>query len=221
MEGKSFSKLFHPDDVCTIRISLDNMFNNNDSQAIEFRLLHKQGNWIELESHCMPVLGGDNTIEHIVMVSGDISNRKKSEQLLLQSEKLAIVGELAAGVAHEIRNTLTTLKGFVQLNRSECCDDKYSDLLISEIERIETITSELLTLGKPLAFQPNRMDVREIIELTLELLTPEFKMNNIHCKLSAEETPIIITCEKNQIKQVFLNVIKNSIEAMGRWRYSN
>ncbi|MEH7483484.1 PAS domain-containing protein [Neobacillus drentensis] len=74
LEGKSFSKLFHPDDVCTIRISLDNMFNNNDSQAIEFRLLHKQGNWIELESHCMPVLGGDNTIEHIVMVSRDISN---------------------------------------------------------------------------------------------------------------------------------------------------
>ncbi|MCU6599004.1 ATP-binding protein [Peribacillus frigoritolerans] len=215
LEGIELSTLIHPEDVCRFIETLNGMYENIQSQSIEFRFQHIKGHWIELESRCMPVKGENHSIEHIVMISRDISERKKSEEILLQSEKLSIVGELAAGVAHEIRNPLTTIKGFVQISREEKKFD-FHDLLLSELERIETITTELLSLGKPQAIQLNRMNLRELIENTLELLTPQFNMNDIHFTLSVEESPIFITCEKNQLKQVFLNVLKNAIEAMNK-----
>jgi len=214
LEGIKLSALIHPDDVYTFRNSLDGWFENQESQSFEFRFHHKNGDWIEVESRCMPVRGEDGSVENIVMISRDISERKKSEEILLQSEKLAIVGELAAGVAHEIRNPLTTIKGFVQLYKQENNSVEYRELLLNELERIETITSELLSLGKPLAIKRNRMNVKQLIENTLDLLSPQVSMNNIQFNLSVEDSPIFITCEKNQLKQVFLNIIKNAIEAM-------
>lgn len=214
LEKVELCKFIHPDDVCIFKDSINKMFENKESHSMEFRLRHKQGYWIEFESRCMPVKGEGHTIENIVIISRDISERKKSEEILLQSEKLSIVGELAAGVAHEIRNPLTTIKGFVQLYKSGKVSFDFNDLLLSELERIESITSELLSLGKPQAVQLNRANVRELIENTLELLSPEALMNDIQFKLRAEELSFYITCEKNQLKQVFLNILKNAMEAM-------
>jgi PAS domain S-box-containing protein len=214
LERFELCKFIHPDDACMFKENIMKMFRNNKSQSLEFRYHHKDGRWVEFESRCMPVRGEKHFIEHIVIISRDISERKKAEEILLQSEKLSIVGELAAGVAHEIRNPLTTIKGFVQLNKWGNSSNEYNDLLLSELERIETITSEMLSLGKPQAIKLSRVNLRELIENTLELLSPQALMNDILFNLTVEESPFFITCEKNQLKQVFLNIIKNAIEAM-------
>lgn len=214
LTGVELSALIHPDDVCKVKNRCDGMFEIKQSQLIEFRLQHKNGEWIVIESRFMPVKGEEGSIEHFVKISRDITERKKSEDILLQSEKLSVVGELAAGIAHEIRNPLTTIKGFVQLFKNENKSTKYTELLLSELDRIETITSELLTLGKPQAVKLIRMNVKELLENTLDILTPQFIMNDIQFHLIVEETPFYIICEKNQLKQVFINLIKNAIEAM-------
>ncbi|WP_223282785.1 ATP-binding protein [Neobacillus kokaensis] len=205
-------RFMHPDDVEMFINSLVRMFEKGQSESIEYRVRHKDGRWIELESHCMPVKENDILVEHIVMISRDITERKKSEEILLQSEKLSIVGELAAGVAHEIRNPLTTIKGFVQLYKAD--NGSYSDLLLDELERIETITSEMLSLGKPQAIEVIRTDLRELLEKTIDLLSPQAHMHNIQFHFEYGESPLFITCGKNQLKQVFLNIFKNAIEAM-------
>lgn len=207
-------KFIHPDDVSLFKNTLNKLFNNKKAQSVEYRFKHRAGHWIEVESRCMPVKGEEHIIEHIVIISRDISERKKSEEFLLQSEKLSVVGELAAGVAHEIRNPLTTIKGFVQLYKNEDRSVEFTELLLSELERIETITSELLSLGKPQAIQMNRTNLRELIENTLELLSPQAHMNDIQFKVSFEDQPFFVIGEKNQLKQVFLNILKNAMEAM-------
>ncbi|WP_237389701.1 ATP-binding protein [Bacillus sp. USDA818B3_A] len=207
-------QLIHPDDVSMFQDSIRKMFTYMESQSMELRLKHKEGYWIEFESKCMPVKGSEDTVENIVIISRDISERKKSEEILLQSEKLSIVGELAAGVAHEIRNPLTTIKGFVQLYKAENRSNHYNDILLSELERIEAITSELLSLGKPQAVQLNQVSLGELLENTVELLHPQANMNNIQFDLMVDGGPFIVNGEKNQLKQVFLNVLKNAIEAM-------
>ena len=207
-------RFIHSNDVEMFKSTLDRMFENGESKSIEFRLIHKNGNWIEFESRGVPVKGENGEIEHIVIISRDISERKKAEEILLQSEKLSIVGELAAGVAHEIRNPLTTIKGFIQLFKWENGADEINDLLLSELARIETITSEMLTLGKPQAVQLHRTNLRELVENTLELLSPQAHMENIQFNLCVEDSSFFITGEKNQLKQVFLNILKNAIEAM-------
>ena len=205
-------KFIHVEDVADFKNTIKTIIEQKESQALEFRLKHKEGHYIEFESRCMPVKGEGQSVEHIVIISRDVSERKKAEEFLLQSEKLSIVGELAAGVAHEIRNPLTTIKGFLQLYRGE--NTAIDRLLLTELERIEGITSELLSLGKPQAVQLNRTDLRELIEDTLELLSPEALMNGIQINLKEEDTAFFITCERNQLKQVFLNILKNAMEAM-------
>ncbi len=214
LEEVKLCKFIHPNDVELFRSTLAGMFENKESKAIEFRLRHKNGDYIEFESRCKPVKGQNDEIEHIVIISRDISERKKAEEILLQSEKLSIVGELAAGVAHEIRNPLTTIKGFVQLYKWENGANEINELILSELGRIESITSEMLTLGKPQAVQLHRTNLRELLENTLELLSPQANMENIQFKLCVEESSFFITGEKNQLKQVLLNVLKNAIEAM-------
>lgn len=214
LEDVKLCRFLHPDDVELFKSTIDRMFECKESKLIEFRLHHNSGHWIEFESRCVPVKGDYDDIEHIVIISRDISERKQAEEILLQSEKLSIVGELAAGVAHEIRNPLTTIKGFVQLYKWENGADEINDLLLSELARIETITSEMLTLGKPQAVQLHRTNIRELVENTLELLSPQAHLENIQFKLCVDESPFFITGEKNQLKQVFLNVLKNAIEAM-------
>jgi PAS domain S-box-containing protein len=207
-------KFIHPEDVDLFKDTIDSMFERSESKSLEFRLHHKQGHWIEFESRCMPVKGKSQEIERIVIISRDISERKKAEEILLQSEKLSIVGELAAGVAHEIRNPLTTIKGFLQLYKWESSNSEINGLLLSELDRIETITSEMLSLGKPQAVELHRTNLGELLENTLELLSPEALMSGIQFNLRIEDSGIFITCEKNQLKQVFLNILKNAIEAM-------
>ncbi|ESU34489.1 hypothetical protein G3A_00855 [Bacillus sp. 17376] len=206
--------LIHPDDVVIFRDTITKIMKNKESMPVEFRFQHINGEWMDFESRCMPVMNDAQSIEYIVIISRDISERKKSEEILLQSEKLSIVGELAAGVAHEIRNPLTTIKGFVQLYGKEDKSSEINNLLLSELERIETITSEMLSLGKPQAIQLNRANLCDLIDHTVEFLSPQANMKNMQFSRSYLGTDFFITCEKNQIKQVFLNIFKNAMEAM-------
>ncbi|MFD2443047.1 ATP-binding protein [Bacillus sp. CGMCC 1.16607] len=215
-ENVELCKMIHPEDIELFKDTILKLFEKKESQSMEFRFKHKVGSWVEFESRCMPVLGEYNIIEHIVIISRDISERKKAEEILLQSEKLSIVGELAAGVAHEIRNPLTTIKGFVQLYKKEEHSNVFTDLILSELERIETITSELLSLGKPQAIQLNRTNLREMVENTVELLSPQALLNNIRFNLEIEESAFFIIGEKNQLKQVLLNILKNALESMNK-----
>ncbi|WP_066319810.1 ATP-binding protein [Bacillus sp. FJAT-29814] len=214
LEGADLCKFIHPDDIGTFKNTIQGMFQSKESQSMEFRFLQKGGRWIEFESRCVPVEGENHAVEHIVIISRDISERKKSEEILLQSEKLSIVGELAAGIAHEIRNPLTTIKGFIQLYKSTNSNFEFSELLLGELNRIETITGEMLTLGKPQAVKLVGADLRELIENTIELLSPQALLNGIQFQMVSEKSPFFITCEKNQLRQVFLNIFKNAMEAM-------
>ncbi|WP_052702840.1 ATP-binding protein [Paenibacillus beijingensis] len=145
----------------------------------------------------------------------DISERKKNEELLINSEKLYVAGQLAAGIAHEIRNPLTSLKGFLQLMSSgRQLGKNYHDIMKSELTRIETIVSELLMLSKPQIYELNYMDVRVIMADTITLLESQAALLGIEIQADLGKSPLWIYGVETQIKQVFINVLKNAVEAM-------
>ncbi|NGM85553.1 PAS domain S-box protein [Paenibacillus sp. 7124] len=150
-----------------------------------------------------------------VHVSRDMTERNRMEELLRQSEKLTTVGQLAAGVAHEIRNPLTTLRGFLQLQKEkQTVVPLHVDLMLSELERINLIVSEFLILAKPQAVRFQQKDVRHILHDVISLLDSQAHLHNIEVKDRFETTPAMVHCEENQLKQVFINIIKNGIESM-------
>ncbi|WP_261177956.1 ATP-binding protein [Anaerobacillus sp. CMMVII] len=130
------------------------------------------------------------------------------------SEKLSLVGQLSASIAHEIRNPLTTLKGFLQLIKSQGeFTPTYIDLMLSEMDRIESITSELLLLAKPQAIEFQEENMKDIIFDVVTLLQSQALMKNVEIIFLYEEVGSIY-CVSSQMKQVFINIIKNAIEAM-------
>ncbi|WP_281883387.1 ATP-binding protein [Paenibacillus sp. YYML68] len=146
----------------------------------------------------------------------DMTERKQTEALLLKSEKLSIAGQLAAGIAHEIRNPLTAIKGFHQLMKAEGNGKAfYFDILTEEMNRIELIVNELLLLAKPQAVQLKPVDVRALLERVYTLMESQVHLHNIEVELKCEpRVRTSIRCDENQMVQIFINFIKNAIEAM-------
>ncbi|MBP3950924.1 MEDS domain-containing protein [Bacillus sp. YZJH907-2] len=146
----------------------------------------------------------------------DLSQEKENEKLLIRSEKMAIVGELAASIAHELRNPLTSVKGFFQMMKTTNEKmDLYYTIIDDELSRIEQIASELLSLAKPHIDNWKEHNAVRLIEEVKLLLTSQTNMNNIRILLETDSAELNITCDSHKIKQVFINLIKNAIDSMG------
>lgn len=145
----------------------------------------------------------------------DITETEELEKRMHQSEKLALVGEMAADAAHEIRNPLAVVHGFLSLmnqSLSESNKDQFHlPLIMKEIERINVIIEEMLLTSKPGAPITKEVYIEEIIKEFLPLIVESSE--DIHFSIQLNQTPVNV--DVKQIKQVFHNMIRNSIEAMG------
>lgn len=157
-------------------------------------------------------LNGKNVF---LSISRDITERLKTEELLRKSEKLAVVGQLATAIAHEINNPLTAMKGFMHLLKSSenKKNEHYIDIVLSEIERIESITNEFMALAKPQTLEIKTNDLNVLMKQVVMILQPQAMMNNIQITTEFTSDTSFILCEGNQLKQVFINILKNAIEA--------
>lgn len=183
--------------------------------ALETVRITKAGRLIEVSVSRSPIIDESGKQSAWASITRDITNSKRMEELLRRSEKLTMVGQLAAGVAHEIRNPLTTLRGFIQLQeRTGTVNPAHTSMMLSELDRINLIVSEFLVLSKPQAVQFQVRDMRQILSEVLSLLDSQAHMHGVSFQIDYEEDLPFVCCEENQMKQVFINVIKNAIEAM-------
>ncbi|WP_246628115.1 ATP-binding protein [Paenibacillus oenotherae] len=175
----------------------------------------KSGEWISVSVTTSPIRDKNGAIRAIASITRDMTSRNKMEELLRRSEKLTTVGQLAAGVAHEIRNPLTTLRGFLQLQlETSKFNSRHVDIMLSELDRINLIVGEFLILAKPQATRFEEKDVRFIFGDVISLLDSQAHLCDIVFETDFSTDSCLISCEENQLKQVFINVIKNAIEAM-------
>ncbi|WP_411552606.1 ATP-binding protein [Paenibacillus lautus] len=182
---------------------------------VETVRLRKDGSTIEVSISTSLVRDENGEVTSMISVSRDVTERNRIEELLRRSEKLNTVGQLAAGVAHEIRNPLTTLRGFLQLQQqTHKANPDHIDLMLSELDRINLIVSEFLILAKPQAINFQERDVGIIMGDVISFLDSQAHLYGIEFKLDFIEEPTFVHCEENQLKQVFINLLKNAIEAM-------
>lgn len=213
-EGSKAYSLIHPDDLEKVKPIFHNMTRTKQPSSFDLRFLHQSGNWIDLEVRCIPILDSEGLIETFISVARDVTERKQTEELLRNSDKLSIIGQLAAGIAHEIRNPLTSLRGFIQLMKEADSGFSFYNIMISELDRINFIASELLLLAKPQAVNYKETEITLLVEDVIRLLDAQAILNNVQIVTRYQNNLPNITCEENQLKQVFINVLKNALEAM-------
>ncbi len=160
-----------------------------------------------------PIVEANGKVKRHISILKDITELKEKNDQIKQLDQLGVVGQLAAGIAHEIKNPLTAVKGFVQL-LSEESSSSYSDIILSELERIESIMGEFLYLAKPqkeIIFK--KENINHILHKVISFMNPEAVMNNVKFFFEFQKVPYVY-CESKQIKQVIINLVKNGIESM-------
>ncbi|MEI5909257.1 ATP-binding protein [Bacillus spongiae] len=207
---KHCNYLIHPEDWHDWMINETQ--NYQRYSFIQYRMITHSNVEIWVES--LFIIVPSATIREYVILSREITKRKQMEDALIQNEKLAAIGKLAAGIAHDIRNPLTSLKGFLDLMISGIQDPIYLQIMKTEIERIELTTNELMLLAKPSKKEVMRFDIQQIIRDTLMLLDTEAFKQQVQFRSDFHETPVYINGDPYQIKQVMINFVKNAIEAM-------
>ncbi|MGE7999326.1 PAS domain-containing sensor histidine kinase [Lysinibacillus sp. NPDC093190] len=152
----------------------------------------------------------------IVTVINDETEKKQLQHKVEHQQALNVVGQMAASIAHEIRNPLTSLKGFTELLKLNADEESrmYLSVIDSELQRMEQILSELLVLSKPTSMKVELLELDNIVKQVIEFMLPDALMKNIMIQYISTSTQVYIGGNENRLKQVFMNLIKNAMESM-------
>lgn len=151
----------------------------------------------------------------------DITERSMMEDKIKEAEKQVLAGQIAAGIAHEIRNPLTTVRGYLQFLENDA-DEKtaqlFSSLLIPEIDRVNKIISDFLSIAKPSSKEFEIITVQHFLhDYLLKFLESEALLYNIiiNVKIDPATKNLLIHCNREELLQVFINLFQNSLQAKG------
>ncbi|MBH5317370.1 PAS-domain containing protein [Paenibacillus sp. GSMTC-2017] len=147
----------------------------------------------------------------------DVSEYKQIEQSAMQNDKLAMLGKIAAAIAHEIRNPLTSIRGFIQLLQPyllEVGKEEYARIILTEIDRANDIIYEFLNSSKPSAPMKQSTSIELLIREVVMLTESEALLRNCEISMESYHSEATVSIDIKQVKQVILNIVKNSLDAV-------
>jgi PAS domain S-box-containing protein len=215
----------HAEDRPALQSLFAEMFNGRQSFAsLEIRVRHKLGEWRRIRCHFSPLCDETGKIDGVIISGRDVTDLKRLEEQLIQAEKLAAMGQMLAGVAHELNNPLTAILGVTELLRErEGFDDstkRQLDLTHRQARRAARIVQNLLEFSRPASPQKEPLDVSSLVERTLQLHEHSLRRNNVQVEFQPQPGLQSVVGDSNQLIQVFLNLISNAEHAIREVRES-
>jgi two-component system, NtrC family, sensor histidine kinase HydH len=186
--------------------------------VFEREYLHRQksGALMPMTLSVTPILDEKQTCTGAVILLRDLREIKKLEEKVRHSEKLAAIGELAAGVAHEIRNPLSSIKGFARFLAHSLSDriqeKEYAEIMVKEVDRINRVVNDLLTFARPMEPEPALTDVLELAEHTMRLVETDARSRDIKIRSKINPDLKRFLLDANQITQALLNLMLNALQ---------
>ncbi|HEY8488864.1 MAG TPA: ATP-binding protein [Thermaerobacter sp.] len=176
----------------------------------------RDGAPLAVAAQAFPLVGPEGERAGAVVLLQDVTQQRELELRARRSERLAAVGQLAAGAAHEIRNPLTAIKGFIQLigRRLEGETAGYIAIVLQEIERIEGIVNDLLLLARQPRLRLRPVDLAALLRRLVDMLRMAETARGCLIELIVTEPLPPVVADEGQLRQVFLNLIRNGLEAM-------
>lgn len=178
----------------------------------------KDGQLINASLTVSPIKDHFGEIIGVSTIVKDVSAQKKLEKEMIRMDQMALVAEMAASIGHEVRNPMTTVRGFLQLLGEHKNSAKYSEyipLMISELDRANSIITEFLSISRTKTTEFARQNLNDIIEQMLPLVQVEATNNEKSLKLELNTIPDLLLDHK-EIRQVILNLARNGLEAMAK-----
>lgn len=172
----------------------------------------------ELLCHSLTITDTQRQYLGKVLLISDVTEIKSLEQRMLESERLAAIGRMAGGVAHEVRNPLSSIKGLALLLKNKfpagSKEQATADLLIQETERMNRTITEMLSFTRPSALKLTPVDLADLLGRSLELVKAEAAENRIATELDVQPGLQPILGDVDRLQQVVMNVVLNALQAM-------
>ena len=195
------------------------------SQSLQQESTRGEGDLVTRWGHKVPVSLTVSPLEDhqgnflgSVLVLRDLKHRKELEEDLKRADRLAMVGTLAAGLAHEIRNPLGGIKGAAQLLKRSLDRDSslldFANIMIREVDRVDKLIEQLLDLSRPARLELTSVNIHEVLDDVLLLETQAVEQLSIAVKKRFDPSLPPFRGDRAQLTQVFLNLVKNAFQAM-------
>ena len=181
--------------------------------TVEYRTAHKNGSWRTFRANAGPLTDSEGKIIGIVASARDVTESKQLEQQLLQSEKLAAIGQMVSGVAHELNNPLTAILGMSDLVRERAADDvsrRQIELVQKQARKAVELVQDLLNFSRPSRPKSRHVHLGELMSRAIELQQFVLASRNITVDFDAALQGPEIEADPNQIVQVFVNLLANA-----------
>jgi len=208
-------EIVHSEDSSMLKRFYSNLANLNGT-PLTLRLITKQGTVIWVEQKSVPVYDENGEIAEIQGIIRDITDRKDLENVAAQFDRMNMVGNMAATVAHEIRNPMTTVLGYIQvLGRKEKYkgDKEKFKIMTDELYRANDIIREYLSLSNQKIVDLKKSSLNKILNSLYPLLEADANSSRVKIKLDIEDIPELLL-DENEIRQLVLNMVRNGVEAM-------
>lgn len=216
--GKSPGDLTIPEDQPALVKTYDDLVSGRRTFAqLEYRSLHTDGSLRTLRADASPFFDADGKIAGVVASAHDVTESKRLEQQSIQREKLAAMGQMIAGVAHELNNPLTAILGVSDLLHDRATDDqtrRQTELVLQQARRAAQIVQGLLAFSRPPATSRSRIHVETLVRRALDLHGHSLNKNQIAVDLHVAPNLPPIQADASQLLQVFLNLIVNAEQAI-------
>ncbi len=192
----------------------------SSGQAVfkEFNLARENGRGLRLDMTGSPILDRDGNMTGFLFLFKDLTRIRALEKEVETTRRLAAIGKLAGGVAHEIRNPLSSIKGFatyfMKRYKNEPKDVETAAIMVQEVERINRSITQLLEFANPLAVEKKEVALKSLIDHSLRLAGHDFKAKNIETRVAIQSGLTDFKTDPDRFSQVLLNLYINGVNAM-------
>ncbi|MFP4444820.1 MAG: ATP-binding protein [Desulfosudaceae bacterium] len=201
---------FPPD----FRTATEEAMSTQQSVSSEIQLSGPEGKSMVLDLSVSPIQEERGTIAGYLLLFKNLTSIRNLEKEVTRSKRLAAIGKLAEGVAHEIRNPLSSIKGLATYFKEKLGESATADTLISEVERLNQAVAQLLEFAHPIAVTLTPVSLQEMLDHSLRLVENDLRKKQIQYQTVLQTSRTVVETDRDRMTQILLNLYLNAIEAM-------